>query len=129
MGQQAKPSEQLLSLMASRTPAVRQSQLARDMGITATSIGRYMKQMDNDTIDDHVWARMAEILRRKYAIEADSVRPVRKPLTVDDSLTPHLEAFKTKEQLEALIKILEGSDKQQARDLLIVIARDRLARR
>jgi hypothetical protein len=130
MGQRpAKSGEQLLALMAAQHPVVRQSHLARALGRTTTTVGRYFKQLDDGTIDDQVWAQMADILTHRFDIDAPSVRPVRATaMTVDTSLTPYLDKFEAKEHLEALIKILESPD-QPARDLLVVLARDRLARR
>lgn len=116
-------------MMAARQPPVRQTHLAADMGLTPTSIGRFFKQLDADTIDDRVWAELVDLLGKRYGIDASVVRPVRATVTIDTSLTPYLDAFQTPQQLEALVHILEGSRKEQARDLLLVVARDRLARR
>jgi hypothetical protein len=122
-----KPTERLLELMRGVEPAVKQSDLARALRVTPTSVGRWFRQLDEGTIDDKAWAQIADALSA-HGIDVGPIRPVRKVLTIDTSLTPHLDAFKTKDQLQALIGILEGSDKQQARELLLVMARDRLAR-
>jgi AcrR family transcriptional regulator len=119
----------LLSLMAEAATPVRMSDLARDLGVTPTSVHRYFKDLDAGTISDDAWFRLADVLITKYGIAADQIRPVNRTVSVDTSLMPYLDAFTTKAQLEALTKILERSDKQQARDVLLVLARDRINRR
>lgn len=107
---------------------MKQSQLARDLQVTSTTIGRYMKQLDADTIDERTWAQIAGVLSSRYGITTESVRPVRQSaLSVDATLTPYLDVFKADGHLAALVDILEGT--QGARDLLLFLARDRLGRR
>lgn len=115
--------------MAETSPPVRMSDLARDLGVTPTSVHRYFRDLDAGTIGDDAWFRLADVLITKYDVAADQIRPVNRTVSVDTSLMPYLDAFTTKAQLEALAKILERSDKQQARDVLLVLARDRLARK
>ncbi len=121
-----KTGDRLTAMMAARNPPVRQAMLARDMGLTPTSIFRYIKALNDGSIDDGVWAQLAELLKTKYGIDVTPLRPVRAAVTLDTSLVPLLDAFE-KGQLEALAKILEGP--RQARDTVLVLARDRLSRR
>lgn len=107
---------------------MRQVQLARDLGVSATTIVRHLDALDDGTLDDRAWTQIARLLADKYQIDVTAIRPVRATLAVDTSLVPFLDAFDGT-QLEALVKILEGSHQQAARDLLLVVARDRLARR
>lgn len=123
-----KPSEKLRALLGAHLPPVRQVQLASDLGVSATTVVRHLDQLDDGTLDERAWAHIARILMDKYAIDVSSIRPVRATLAVDASLLPFLDAFDGA-QLEALVKILEGSHQQAARDLLLVVARDRLSRR
>lgn len=116
----------LSALMEARRPVVRQADLARDMGLTGTSMARYFKQLDAGTINEEVWTQIARLLQDKYGIDAAVVRPLRSPLAVDTTLVPCLDAFTEPKQLEALITILESNEKR-ATDLLLVLARDRLS--
>lgn len=125
-----KLGQRFLELLASRTPSISQAALARDLGVTPTTMWRYVKGLDDGDIDERRWLQLVDILAKKYGVDATVIRAVKAPaLTVDTSLTPYLDRFAEPEQLEALIAILERSDQQQARDLLLVLARDRLTRR
>jgi transcriptional regulator with XRE-family HTH domain len=119
-------ADKLTELMSARRPVVRQADLARDMGITGTSMARYFKQLETGTINEEVWAQLARLLQTKYGIDATAVRPLRTALSVDTTLVPYLDAFSDAKQLEALIAILESNEKR-ATDLLLVLARDRLS--
>jgi hypothetical protein len=123
-----KPSEQFRALLGRHQPPVRQVQLAHDLGVSATTVVRHLAQLDDGTLDERAWGHIARILADKYQIDVTTIRPVRATLAVDTSLIPYLDGFDGA-QLEALVRILEGSHQQPARDLLLVVARDRLARR
>jgi hypothetical protein len=122
------PSERVVERMTAHKPLVRQAALARDLGVTPTSVVRWFRQLDEGVINDAAWSDIARMLSDKYSIDVTDIRPVVPMTTLDTSLMPYLDAFEDKAQLEALIKILEGSHRQEARSLLIVLARDRLAR-
>ncbi len=121
------PTEKLLEMMAANDPPIKQADLARDLGLSPTAILRYVRQLGTHSLDDRTWTRLARVFRDKYGLDVSAVRPVNW-LSIDTSLVRHLDVFESKAQLEALVKIMEGSDKQEARDLLLVLARDRLAR-
>lgn len=121
-------SEQVLARMEAHEPRVRQSHLARDLDVTPVSVLRWLRQLDEGVIGDDAWSRIARMLRDKYGIDVSDIRPIVASTSLDTSLTPYLDIFAERKHLEAIVKILEGSHKQEARDLLLVIARDRLAR-
>lgn len=123
-----RPGSRLQALLGRHQPPVRQVQLAHDLGVSATTIVRYLRALDDGTLDERVWGQVARMLADKYQIDVTEIRPVRATLSVDASLVPYLDGFDGT-QLEALVKILEGSHQQAARDLLLVVARDRLLRR
>lgn len=146
MTKKTDAGKELLAMLTAKN--VRKAQLARDLGVTSTSIGRWFMELDDGTIADHAWTRLGGLLASKYGIDAAKLRPLPKAASVqapslDTSLVPHLDAFTTKEELTFLVRQLERPEKavfvalkhimerastDQARDLVLVIARDRLAR-
>jgi transcriptional regulator with XRE-family HTH domain len=113
--------KKLLALM--REKRVSQSQLAREMRLTPTSIGRYIEKLDNGSIPEEVWSEMVNALRRT-GIDAEKLRPVRTPAEVREDLIPLLDFFTTTDQMDALLQILEGHKDSQA--IVRLLLKDRL---
>lgn len=95
--------------------------------ISPTSVGRYIRALDSDTLNEYQWERLAAAIQ-KVGLDAAEIRPLPRPRLTDvDKLFRMLDTFNDN-QLEALINILNSSDENE-RMLLRVIAQDRLRRR
>jgi hypothetical protein len=97
----------------------KQSDLARAMEMTDTSVTRYFKWIDSGELDDDQWAEMVRGLRKIGAAADDiaQIRPLPKPKAIAGDLLPCLDAFTTRGQLEALITVL-SSDDDEAKHVL-----------
>lgn len=65
----------LLSLLASHN--VTQQRLGRELGVTPTTIGRYIEQLDEGTLSDEAWYEIVRSLRQLGISDAESIRPLR----------------------------------------------------
>lgn len=104
---------------------ISQSRVGREMGMTPTSIGRYLDWLDEGSLNDDQWRDMAMALER-LGISAENVKPVppTTPKRLPTDLVPLLDLFTTRTQVEALIKVATGPE--GARELLALMAAERL---
>lgn len=104
-----------------------QSAVAEICNVTPTSVGRWLKWLDEDTITDDQWGDFARGLKA-VGLSPEEYRPLPVPKPrLRMELLPLLNLFPDKkEHLEALIKIASSDD--AARDTLLLVLQDRLTR-
>jgi hypothetical protein len=118
-----KPGEKLAKLLGKGG----KSALAKAIGMSPTSVGRYLVELDEDTIDDGAWLKIARALESKFGIKPETIRalPV---LSIafpsnEPPLTPLLDQFRD-EQLAALLRIMKAP--RERLEPLIAVAEYRL---
>lgn len=105
--------DQLLALLEEHD--VKQARLAREMSRSSTSISRYVDALNAGTLGDETWADIVQALRRLGIQNGEAIRPVVSHVTsMRDELLPIAALFTTRDQVEGVLAILDGSREAQA---------------
>lgn len=118
-----RQGDMLLKIMKERD--VSQSAIARDADVSPTTVKRWLDALNDGSIEDDQWRAFAEALRRAD-INPELIRPVppMKDKLVPTDLLPLADVFLSRQQLEALIRIIDAKD--GARAVLRVLVAERL---
>jgi hypothetical protein len=95
---------------------ITQIRLAREMGKSSTSMGRYVEQLSGGNLSDEIWFEIVQALRRLDVEIPAGLRTSapRDPMSDRAALLAKAALFTTRAQLEALIELCDSNRDAQA---------------